>query len=550
LRAFYFEELPSVEVARRFGYSPGAFRVLCHAFRRRDLPELFATAHPGPRQQPKKSRAHEQIVTLRKRNYSVYEISRALKEQGTPLSATAVREVLAEEGFAPLPRRLDEERPIRVGPNAEAVANVQEFILSRREFTTRVGGLFLFVPDLVRLDGDDALARTAKLPGSRMIPAAHALRASLALKLWSIERKSHVMALVADEGLALFCGLNAMPKKSFLSEYSSRITPQKVSRLLTGWHGQLTGQNLFTGQSLNLDFHSVPYFGEHPLVESHYLSKRSRRQPSVLTFLAQDADAQVFCYSNADIRKGEEAEEIFRFVEFWRRQYGKQPQHLVFDSKLTTYQGLDRLDAAGITFLTLRRRSPSLLAEVDRLPPSAWRTITLDVPHRKYRKPRVFEQKARPRERTYRQFFIADLGHDEPTILLTNDTNSTARNLIARYAKRMLIENALADAVRFFHIDALSSSVGFKIDFDMALLVLASGLYRLMARRMRGYDDAQARQIFRDLIDMPADVAITENEIKVRFHRRAHLPIVLASGLIDKPIAVPWWNGRRLRLVQ
>jgi transposase len=550
LRAFYFEELSSVEVARRFGYSPGAFRVLCHAFRRRDLPELFATAHPGPRQQPKKSRAHEQIVTLRKRNYSVYEISRALKEQGTPLSATAVREVLAEEGFAPLPRRLDEERPIRVGPNAEAVANVQEFILSRREFTTRVGGLFLFVPDLVRLDGDDALARTAKLPGSRMIPAAHALRASLALKLWSIERKSHVMALVADEGLALFCGLNAMPKKSFLSEYSSRITPQKVSRLLTGWHGQLTGQNLFTGQSLNLDFHSVPYFGEHPLVESHYLSKRSRRQPSVLTFLAQDADAQVFCYSNADIRKGEEAEEIFRFVEFWRRQYGKQPQHLVFDSKLTTYQGLDRLDAAGITFLTLRRRSPSLLAEVDRLPPSAWRTITLDVPHRKYRKPRVFEQKARPRERTYRQFFIADLGHDEPTILLTNDTNSTARNLIARYAKRMLIENALADAVRFFHIDALSSSVGFKIDFDMALLVLASGLYRLMARRMRGYEDAQARQIFRDLIDMPADVAITENEIKVRFHRRAHLPIVLASGLIDKPIAVPWWNGRRLRLVQ
>jgi len=550
LRAFYVEELPSAEVARRFGYSPGAFRVLCHAFRRGELPEFFATAHPGPREQPKKSRAHEQIVALRKRNYSVYEISQALKEQGTPLSATAVREVLAEEGFAPLPRRLDEERPIRVGPNAEAVANVQDFILSPREFTTRVGGLFLFVPDLVRLGGDGALALGAKLPGSRMIPAAHALRAALALKLWAIERKSHVMALVADEGLALFCGLNAMPKKSFLSEYSSRITPQKVSRLLALWHAQLGAEALFNGQSLNLDFHSVPYFGEHPLVESHYLSKRSRRQPSILTFLAQDADSQVFCYANADIRKGEEADEIFRFIDFWKRQYGKSPQHLVFDSKLTTYHGLDRLDAAGITFLTLRRRSPSLLAEVDRLPPSAWRTITLDVPHRKYRTPRIYEQKACPRERNYRQFFITDLGHDEPTILLTNDANSTARNLIARYAKRMLIENALADAVRFFHIDALSSSVGFKVDFDMALLVLASGLYRLMARRMRGYDDAQARQIFRDLIDMPADIKITDQEITVRFHRRAHLPIVLASGLINKPVAVPWWNGRPLRLVQ
>jgi transposase len=550
LRAFYLEGLPSAEVARRFGYSPGAFRVRCHDFRRGVLPEFFATAHPGPRQQPKKSRAHEQIVALRKRNYSVYEISRALKEQGTPLSATAVREVLASEGFAPLPRRLDEERPFRVGPTVEAVANVQDFILTKREFTTRLGGLFLFVPDLVRLDGNNTLARTAKLPGSHMIPAAHALRASLALKLWSIERKSHVMALVADEGLALFCGLNAMPKKSFLSEYSSRVTPQQVSRLLANWHAQLTGQDLLASQSLNLDFHSVPYFGEHPLVESHYLSKRSRRQPSILTFLAHDADAQVFCYSNADIRKGEEPEEIFRFIEFWKRQYGTLPQHLVFDSKLTTYDRLDRLDAAGITFITLRRRSPSLLAEIDHLPSSAWRTVNLEVSSRKHRTPRVYEQKARPHKRDFRQFFITDLGHNEPTILLTNDARSTAKTIITRYAKRMLIENALADAVRFFHIDALSSSVGFKVDFDMALLVLASCLYRLMARRMRGYDDAQARQIFRDLIDMPADVAITENEIRVRFHRRAHLPIVLASGLIDKPVAVPWWNGRTLRLVR
>jgi transposase len=548
LRAFYMDGLPSSEVARRFGYSAGAFRVLCHAFRRRDLPGFFAAARPGRHDQPKKSRAHDQIVALRKHNYSVYEISQTLKEQGTPLSATAVREVLAAEGFAPLPRRLDEERPVGVGANAQAVANVGEFVLSPREFTTRMGGLFLFVPDLVRLESD-ALAQAAKLPGSRMVPSAHALRASLALKLWAIERKSHVMALVADDGLALFCGLNAIPKKSFLSEYSSRITPQKVARLLTLWHAQVTG-DLFAGESLNLDFHSVPYFGAHPHVESHYLAKRSRRQPSILVFLAQDADAQVFCYANADIRKGEEADVIFRFIDFWKRQHGKAPQHLVFDSKLTTYAGLDRLDAAGITFITLRRRSPKLLAEVADLSASAWRTVELDVPHRKYRNPRFYEAKARPLGRIYRQFFITDLGRDEPTILLTNDARATVKNLITRYARRMLIENALADAVRFFHIDALSSSVGFKVDFDMALLVLASGLYRLMARRMRGYHDAQARQIFRDLIDMPADVAITENEITVRFHRRAHLPIVLASGLFDKPVKVPWWSGRSLRLIQ
>ncbi len=549
LRAYFVDGLGSDAAARRFGYSPGAFRVLCHAFRHGELPDFFAIGRPGRREQPKKSRVHEQIVALRKRNYSVYEISRTLADQGMPLSATAVREVLAAEGFAPLPRRLDDERPIQAGPSTEAVANVRSFALAPRQFTTRVGGLFLFIADLVHLD-TDTLALGAKLPGSRMIPAGHALRASLALKLWAIERKSHVMALVADEGLALFCGLNAMPKKSFLSEYSSRITPQKVSRLLALWHGQLAGEALFTGESINLDFHSVPYFGEHPAVESHYLPKRSRRQPSILTFLAQDADSQVFCYSNADIRKGEEAEEIFRFIDFWKRQHGTLPQHLVFDSKLTTYEGLDRLDAAGIIFMTLRRRSKGLLNEVDELPASAWRTITLDLPSRKYRTPKVFEQKVCLRQRTCRQLFIKDLGHDEPTILVTNDTNSSARNLITRYAKRMLIENALADAVRFFHIDALSSSVGFKVDFDMALLVLASALYRLMARRMRGYDDAQARRIFRDLIDMPADITISADEVTLRFHRRAHLPIVLASGLIDQPLAIPWWQGRSLRLIQ
>jgi transposase len=549
LRAYFIEGLASAEVARRFGYTPAAFRMLCYDFRRGQLSDFFAVKRTGPQQQPKKSKVQDIVVALRKRNYSIYDISHALKEQGTPLGTTAVREILAEEGFAPLPRRLDEERPVGVGPTTEAVADVRNFVLRTGEFTTRLGGLFLFIADMIRLNLD-ALAKGAKLPGSRMIPAEHALRASLALKLWSIERKSHVMALVADQGFAMFCGLNAVPKRSFLSEYSSRITPQKVSQLLSNWHTHLAEETILIGKSINLDFHSVPYFGEHPVVESHYLSKRSRRQPSILTFLAQDADSQVFCYSNADIRKGEEAEEIFRFIKFWERRHGSLPQHLVFDSRLTNYPQLDRLDRQGVIFITLRRRTRNLLAEISDLPASAWRIVNLDVPSRKYRTPQVYEQKVRLLERTFRQFFIKDLGHDQPTILLTNDRKSTAAQLILRYARRMLIENALADAVRFFHIDALSSSVGLKVDFDMALLVLASGLYRIMARRMRGYSDAQARQIFRDLIDMPAQVDVTDREVRVKFYRRAHLPIVLASGLFNKPVNVPWWNNRPLRLVE
>ena len=547
LRRYFVDGRSSKEVAAEFGYTEGSFRVLCHHFRRDPEPAFFLTPTRGPQSQPKKSAARATIEHLRKRNHSVYEIAEALKEQGTALSATAVREVLRELGFAALPRRLDEERPERPRPTVESVADARTFNLAPRRFPTRCGGLFLFLPDLVRL-GIEHIADTARLPGSKMIPRTHALRAGLALKLWAIERKSHVMALVADEGLGLFCGLNRIPKKSYLSEYASRTTPKHTSALLGAWHtGVLGEQVLFPARSFDLDFHSVPYHGAHPSIERHYVSKRSRRQSSVLVFLAQDADARAFCYADANLRKGEEPEAVFRFLAFWKRIHGALPTHLVFDSRLTTYAGLARLDEMGVTFITLRRRSPKILAEIRDLPASAWRRIRLDVPARKYRAPRVWEKNVPLAGCRLRQLYILDLGHDQPTVLVTNDTR-TPKTLITRYAQRMLIENAICDAVRFFHIDALSSAVAMKVDFDMTLLVIASGLYRRLAQRMRGYAECQARQIFRDLIDMPADVTITEREVQVRFHRRAHLPIIAASGLLDEPVTVPWWNGRSLRM--
>jgi transposase len=545
LRAYFVENLPSAEVARRFGYTPGSFRVLCHAFRRTAEPDFFSTPTGARRPSSRLSRAREQAVELRKQNYSVYEISETLQERGLDLSPTAIRQILREEGFAPLPRRLDEERPKRPGPQAEAVADVRAFNLTETSFETVCGGLFLFIPELVRLDLEH-LAGKAGLPGSKMIPQGHALRAALTLKLWSIERKSHVMALVADPGPALFAGLNAIPKKSYLCEYSHGIDHARTLRLLAAWQDALLGDGWAYGDSFNLDFHSVPYYGEDPAVERHYVSMRSRRQPSVLAFLAQDSASRTFCYSNADLRKGDRPEEVFRFLEFWKQQHGKLPHELVFDSKLTTYASLARLDEMGVQFITLRRRDARLLDQIAALPRSAWRTIELDNVTRRFRTPRVHENAVTLGGCALRQFFVQDLGHDEPTILITNQPTVTAKRLITRYAQRMIIENSISDSVRFFHCDALSSSVGMKVDFDMALLVLASGLYRLLARRLRGYADAQARRVFRDLIDMPASITTTPTEVRVRFHRRAHLPIILASGLLDTRTVVPWWNHASL----
>jgi hypothetical protein len=547
LRAYFAEDLSSAQAARAFGYTPGSFQVMCHQFRREPAPSFFVTPRPGPRSQPKKSAARDLIVELRKCNHSVYEISEVLKSRELALSPTAVREVLKAEGFAPLPRRLDEERPEQARPTIEAPADVRQLSLTPRRFDTACGGLFLFVPGLVSL-ALDKLAKSATLPGSKMIPASHALRSMLVLKLWSIEHRSHVMPHVADQGLSLLAGLNVIPKRSFLSEYSSRVGHQQIVDLQAAHHKQIEGSELFKGESFNLDFHSIPYYGEHPLVQCHFVAMRSRRQKSVLTFLAQDIDGRAFCYSNADLRKGDESEEIFKFIAFWKRVHGELPRHLAFDSKLTTLANLARLDKMGITFMTLRGRSPKLKKEVALLPASAFREIELDVPTRKYRFPKVYEQSVRIAERNFRQMFITDLGHEESTILLTNDSKS-AKNVITRYAKRMLIENALSDAVRFFHMNALSSSVGIKVDFDMALLVIASGLYRQLAKKMRGYADAQAGHIFRDLINMPATVTVDASEVTVRFHRRAHLPIIIDSGMLDSPVKVPWWNGSTLRML-
>jgi hypothetical protein len=547
LRAYFAEELPSARAARAFGYTPGSFQVLCHQFRREAPPAFFLTSQRGPRSQPKKSAARDLVVALRKRNHSVYEISEILKARKLALSPTAVRELLKAEGFAALPRRLDEERPARARPSIEPTADVRQLSLAPRRFDTVCGGLFLFVPGLVGL-ALEGLAKAAALPGSKMIPASHALRSMLALKLWSIEHRSHVMPHVADQGLGLLAGLNTIPKRGFLSEYSSRVGHQQIVELQAAYYRQIHNEGLWDGESFNLDFHSIPYYGEHPLVQCHFVAMRSRRQKSVLTFLAQDLDGRAFCYSNADLRKGEESEEIFRFIAFWKRVHGALPRHLVFDSKLTTLANLARLDKMGITFMTLRARSPSLKKELALLPASAFREIELDVPTRKFRFPKVYEQTVQIEERNFRELFIKDLGHEDATILLTNDRKS-AKTLITRYAKRMLIENALSDAVRFFHMNALSSAVGIKVDFDMALLVIASGLYRQLAKKMRGYADAQAGHIFRDLINMPATVTVEDSEVTVRFHRRAHLPIIIDSGMLDSSVKVPWWNGLTLRML-
>ena len=551
LRAFFVDGLPSAEAARRFGYTPGSFRVLVHQFRRDPRRDFFLNPAKGPHAAPKADPLRQRIIALRKQNLSIYDISRSLAHQGDPLSPVAVGQILKEEGFARLPRRGDDERPPGPKPITAAVADVRQLDLSPASSRTRFGGLFLFVPALAAIPLDRIL-RDAAFPGSEMIPPGCAIRSLLALKLFGTARHGHVMSAVLDRGLALFAGLNVIPKRSFLTEYSCRIAPGCYPELMRRWFDAVGRLGLPRGHSFDLDFHTIPFHGEDALVEKHYISKRSRRQKGILAFLAQDAETRVFCYANGELRKDDQNDEVLRFARFWKQRTGRYPVELIFDSKLTTYAKLDELNRLGIRFITLRRRSKGLVCQIEQTPASAWRRIELKGVSRQYTRPKILDRRITLAgyEGPLRQVTVAGLGHEEPTIFLTNQLTATAAKLIERYARRMVIENSIADGIDFFHIDALSSAVAMKVDCDLQLTLMASSLYRLLGGRIgHGYEQAKSRHLFRDLVDGSAKITVGESEVVVRYQKRAHNPLLAAAGFDRTETAIPWLGGRRLRLV-
>lgn len=551
LRAFFVEGLSGAESAARFGYSPGSFRVLVHRFRHGPQRDFFAPPVKGPQSAPKSDPCRQQIIALRKQNLSIYDISRALAKEGHGLSPVAVSLVLKEEGFARLPRRGDDERPQSARSIQADTADVRQLDLTPRVIKTQFGGLFLFLPFLAQMPFDRIIGQ-ADLPGSKMVPAGCAMRALLGLKLFGAARHSHVMSAVLDEGLALFAGLNVVPKRSFLTEYSCRIDPASYPKLMRRWFDAVGQLGLSRGQSFDLDFHTIPFHGEDALLEKHYVSKRSRRQKGILAFLAQDAGAHVFCYANGQLRKDQQNDEILQFVKFWKERTGKLPEELIFDSKLTTYANLNRLNKQNIDFITLRRRSRKLLAEIAATPPSAWRRIELKGVSRQYKTPRILDREIHLSDYKgpIRQLMIVDLGHEEPTLLLTNQRTRSAATLIERYAQRMLIENNIADGVDFFHMDALSSAVAMKVNCDLQLTLMASSLYRLLAARIaHGYETAKSRHLFRDFIEAAATIDLGGREITVFFQKRAHNPFLVAAGFDKTDLSIPWLGRKRLRLV-
>ena len=553
LRAYLYEGASLQQAAGAAGYTRDALASLVRDLRAGRLTLFAPPGVPGRKSAPRKDAARTRVIELRREGLSVYEISTRLGQEGTPLGRTAVSDVLREEGFGRLLR----------GPAAEAstspatsgrdtrlpAAAITDFAALPAHTHTTMAGLLLAIPDLVALDLP-ALVTAAGYPGTKTIPAASYLLALLALKLTATRRVSHVDDLLTDPAPALLAGLSILPKKSALTDYSYRLSHDHQQRFLAALDRQMISAGLATAEEaiFDLDFHAVMHWGHDPALEKHYVPARSQRARSVLTFFAQDTGTHNLVYANADLTKASQNREVITFCDHWKQVSGADPKMLIMDQKVTTQPILGELDERGVKFATLRMRSPSLIRHINTLTSKDFKQITISRSGR-HNKPKVAESasvKLTSYPGTVRQLIVTGLGRDQPTVIITNDHQITTRALIERYARRMTIEQRLAEIIQAFCADALSSAVNLNVDLNVVLCVLAQALTAAFRLRLPGnYAHATPDTLQRRFLDTPGEIISDGTSITVKINRRAYSP-VLRDADLPEDTTVPWWGGRPL----
>ncbi len=544
LRHYFVEEASAEAVGARFGYSPATVHQLA-AELRAGRSSFFRSSKPGPKGPRKTATVRDRALVLRARDRSVTEIAQTLTAEGSPVSAQTVWAILKAEGL----ERLERRSPGGPAPRLEPVRAraIGEWPTGAR-YDCDHAGLYLLMPAMTEL-GLDTLVAGARYPGINVLSSFHSLASLLLLKCSQRGRAANAFPLGADPGLGLAAGLVALPKATHLTSYSYRVRRSSNVALLEGLGKRCRQVGLYSGEAgFNLDFHTIRHHGEQVPLEEHYVASRSQRTRSVLTFFAQDHASTEMVYANADVTKAEQAKEVIAFAEYWSRVAGTDPGLLVFDSKLTTYPMLDELAARGITFLTLRQRGPKVLAALAALPASAWTTHNLRRAGR-YRHPQIHEQVLRLKgiDHPLRQIAVRNIGHDQPTLLITNNLTTGAKDLFGRYAERMIIENELDADISGFHLNALSSGLPLNVDVDTTLTVLAGNCYRLLARKLPRYELATPDRLWRHFLDTTGTVVVNDDHVRVDLALRTYTPVLIDAGFPELDITIPWWGGKKLR---
>jgi len=480
---------------------------------------------------------------------SAGEITQLLSEEGVELSVRTVERVLAEEGFTKLPRR----SRLKLGCTVKGakVPAVSETITISSVIGKHVGceaaGVFLFAPFIEKLDISN-IVKQAGLPGTKMIPATSYLLSFLALKLIGTERYAHMGDHGFDAGLGLFAGLNVLPKCTAMSTYSYGLDAVHLLRLQKAFVKQANKLRLYDSSIINLDFHTVPHFGDESVLEKHWAGARNKTMKGALTLFAQDAASKLILYTAADINRDEADDQVLNFLSFWKGIRRGIKSTFVFDSKFTTYANLSALNTQGIKFITLRRRGKKLIDKINKLKP--WKRIHITHAKRKYPHPQVHESfiTLRDYDGELRQIIIRGNGHEKPAFLITNDFDAPSELLVSNYSRRWRVENVISEAVKFFNLNALSSPILVKVHFDVIMTMMADTLYNMLAQKLRGFQDCDSPKIFRHFVKGKANITVTNGQLTVTYPRRAHNPLLRAVPWHRLPKSISWLDSVNLNL--
>jgi len=549
LRASFVDRLPAKVVADRFGYSVTYMHLLRHLFAQ----EKMHFSEPLPEGKARRHRidatTRAKICNWREHRLSAGEITELLSEEGVEVSVRTVERVLAEEGYARLPRRTRLKLGMTVkGAQVPAVAHrIQLADASQGPFDSEAAGVFLFAPFIEKLNLVKVVEE-AGLPGSKAIPALSYLFSFLALKLLGTERYAHISEHAFDPGPGLFAGLNVLPKVTAISTYSYSLDTVHLLRLQQSFVRQAVRLRLYDGSIINLDFHTIPHFGEESVLDEHWAGARNKRMKGALTLFTQDAGSKLILYTAADIQRNEADDQVLSFLSFWKKvQRGVKPT-FVFDSKFTTYAKLSALNQQGIRFITLRRRGKNMLDGTGSL--ESWKRIHIPHAKRKYPNPLVHESVITLPEYkgNLRQVIVQGNGHEKPAFLISNDFETPSELLVGNYARRWRVENVISEAVKFFNLNALSSPILVKVHFDVIMTMIADTLYTMLAQKLRGFESCDASKVHRLFVKGKGRITLQGNKISVMFPRKAHNPIMRSVPWHRFPQALSWLDGVGLEL--
>jgi transposase len=553
VRSIVIEKQTVASVAKRFGYKPNTVYSLVRDVKTGKI-TLFPNVEKGPKQKRTPCDVQDKIIEYRKHGQSTTDIHNSLLKDGINISPITVERILKSAGFTKLKRRTN----IEIGKTCknkiipERSEHLDIEVLEEFNVDCPSAGVFFFIPYILE-SGILNLLKECKLPQSSDIGSLQACLSMLLLKLIGSKRLTHIGAYDQEPGLGVFAGLNVLPKPTYMNTYSCRCTEAQLMKLQSKIISLFNDKyaDFYSSDYINLDFHSIPHYGDESEMEKIWCGSKGKTMKGANTILATDSKSNAVLYTRADILRCEEAQEVNKFVNYWKNIKGNVNETLVFDCKFTSYTILDDLASDKIKFITLRKRYASLVKKALEIPKEEWKKIYVPIPKRKYKNVSVYENviKLKNCTNTFRQVIVKDHGRDKPTFILTNNKDLPLQKILEVYAKRWRVENKIGELVMFFNLNSLSSPIMIRIHFDILWTMVADTLYHRFGRELRRFENNLAPTIFKKFIDIPGRVIYDGNKFLIKIRKRAHTPILMEVEKLQKPFSIPWLDGKQIEIV-